>query len=238
MDEQLIALYHRHVATAFDRQLRLNDFLERHTDGQNWNYTISTATLEFGTQVQFEAHYLGSHAHPDNSWLWAWANPHLKLTAANRKLAKSVCALGSQTEVTAFSADRQFDLTPLFGDELSEHAAHIFGSVLGCELGYDAYYTIPFEHGRATALIRDDRLRLTEDFPINRILIVFPQVISALPVFDHKAALISYATAYRLTVTPVSDRLVITAAEGGELTATFDTQGRLADLKGFLGPTK
>src|SRR5438128_942509 len=102
----------------FDRQLRLAEFLEQNAGGANWGYTISTATLTFGSQVRFEAHDLGSHAHPDNSWLWAWNNPHLKLTPANRALAEAVRRLGQQTGIKEFLAERQFDLEPILSEDL------------------------------------------------------------------------------------------------------------------------
>jgi hypothetical protein len=237
VDERLLALYLRHVGMGFDRQLRLGEYLQQNAEGQEWGYTTSTATLTFGSNVRFEAHDLGSHADPDNSWLWVWNNPHLQLTPANHELAKAVRLLGSKTGIKVFSAKRQFDLGPLLGD-LSEHAAHVFGMVLGGELGYDAYYTMPFQHGRYTALIRDERLRFTEDYPISHILSVFPQTIGALPVYDHRAAFIAYAEAYHLTLTQEPDRIVATAPEGGELVAAFDGQRRLKELKGTVGPKK
>src|SRR5262249_7972088 len=100
VDQALLTLYHRHVAVAFDRQMRLADFLDRYeASGKPYVYTISTATLEFGDAVRFTALDLGSHADPDNSWLWAWCNPHLKLTTANRKLGKAVRDLGADAGI-------------------------------------------------------------------------------------------------------------------------------------------
>src|SRR5262249_7949703 len=126
MDEQLIALYHQHVAAAFDRQMRLADFLERKASGANWNYQVSTATLKFGPKVTFEAHALGSYADPDGSWMWDWLNPQLNLTPANLKLAKAVQRLGKKLGISAFTADRYFVVEPILGEELSEDAAYVF----------------------------------------------------------------------------------------------------------------
>src|SRR4051794_14669137 len=106
MDEQLIALYHRHVAAAYDRQMRLADFLEREAPGENWDYQISTATLRFGSRVSFAAHDLGSYADPDNSWMWVWCNPHLNLTPANREVAAAVQRMGQERGIPAFTATR------------------------------------------------------------------------------------------------------------------------------------
>src|SRR5690242_12884081 len=115
MDQALLALYNRHVGAAFDRQMRLADLLEREAGGEAWNYTISTACLEFGTSVRFEALNLGSHADPDNSWLWAWCNPHLNLTPANRELGEAVRKLGRDAGIVALVADRQVSCADLLG---------------------------------------------------------------------------------------------------------------------------
>src|SRR5262249_7437197 len=126
-------------------------------------------------------------------------------------------------------------LEPLLGPELVGHAAHVLGIVLGAELGYDAYYTVPYQGGRALVLIRDDRLQFTERHPLRRILTVFPQVISALPVFDHRAALANYAAAYGLTATDVPGGVKLTSGKD-ELTAQFDDHGRLTELSGTVTP--
>src|SRR5262245_10051969 len=144
MDQALLALYHRHVAAAFDRQMRLADFLEREeAAGKPFKYTISAATLVFDDAVSFSALDLGSHADPDNSWLWAWCHPHLKLTPANQQLGQAVRKLGQRAGVAAFSADRQVSCDDLLGPDVSPVAAHLFAAIVVGELGFDAYYTIP-----------------------------------------------------------------------------------------------
>src|SRR5262245_9648327 len=97
MDQALIALYHRHIAATFDRQMRFADFLDREkVSGSVYQFTTSTATLEFGSTVRFVALDLGSTADPDNSWLWAWSHPQLNLTPANRALGDAVHQLGEK----------------------------------------------------------------------------------------------------------------------------------------------
>ncbi len=49
MDQALLSLYHRHVAAAYDRQMRFADFLDKETvKGEPYEFTTSTATLKFG----------------------------------------------------------------------------------------------------------------------------------------------------------------------------------------------
>src|SRR5207253_6816997 len=92
MDEQLLSLYHRNVAMAFDRQLRLAEFLQRKAPKERPKYDITTATLAFG-KVTFEAPVLGSRQEHNNSWLWAWSDRNLKLTITNRALGDAVRVL-------------------------------------------------------------------------------------------------------------------------------------------------
>src|SRR5262249_43086439 len=158
-----------------------------------------TATLKFGSSVTFQAHDLGSHAEPDNSWMWVWCNPHLNLTPANQALGAAVRGLGKRLGIGAFSATSYFDVGPILGDDLGPVAADVFGIVGGGELGYNAYYTMPFENGRFTALLRDERLRCDEPYPLLRIATIFPQVTSGYPVLNHRSAFAGYLDWYGYT---------------------------------------
>jgi hypothetical protein len=234
VDEQLVALYHQHVAAAYDRQMRLGDFLDREAPGADWQYEVPTSTLSFGQTVKFTAHDLGSHATPDNSWLWAWCNPSVTPTPANRELGRAVQQLGERLGIPAFSAMQYFDVTPVLGEELGQIASHVFGIVIGGELGYHAYYTMPFEHGRFTALLRDERLRCNEPYPLLRISTIFPQVISSYPIFSHRAALLGYLDWYAFE--PQQDDSCVQVVENGDVVmrAEFDHLSRLTNLSGKL----
>ncbi len=233
MDEQLIALYHRHVASAFDRQMRWNDFLERKGTSGDWDYDTEAATLAFD-KLKFEAPLVGSHADHNNSWLWAWSDRNLKLTITNRALGDAVRVTAHRLGLHTLAAPG-FSLEPLLGADLIEHAPHILGIVLGRELGYDAYYTIPYKGGRGLALIRDKRLEFTEKHPLRRIVTVFPQMLGELPVFDHKTAFEEYAKDYGLTPIDVPGGVKLVQGKD-ELIATFDEQGRLTELEGTVQP--
>ncbi len=230
MDEQLIALYHRHVATAFDRNLRLAEFVAQKVGKVKAKYEVATAALAFGPALKFEAPLLGSHAHSNNSWLWAWANRNLKLTITNR-------ALGDLVRVTAHRlglpmlAHSGFSLEPLLGPELTPHAAEVLGVILSRELDFDAHHIAPEEGHDSAILVRDDRLKFPERYPLHRVQTVFPKVVAALPVFDHRAALADYARDYGLTATVMQGVLTITDGKG-TLTATFDDHDRLTKLEG------
>jgi hypothetical protein len=237
MDQGLIDLYHRHVAAAFDRQLRLGALLEQEAGGAAWQYTISKAKLTFGTNVEFTALDLGSHADPDNSWLWTWCNPNLNLTADNWELAHSVQKLGHNTGIAIFTADRQVSCEQWLGDDVSPVAAHAFAVILAGELGFDAYYTIPFTHGRSATLIRDKRLQAQVPDPAARIVSTFSQAISAFPILDHRAAFIAYAEWYGLTV---RQEPIVRVLSGRKelMIAEFDARNRLTKLNATISPSK
>ncbi len=230
MDEQLIALYHRHVATAFDRKLRLAEFVAQKAGRVKAKYDVATATLAFGPSLKFEAPLLGSHAHGNNSWLWAWSNRNLKLTLTNRALGDLVRVTAHRIGVPMF-AHAGFSLEPLLGDELTKHAAEVLGSILSRELDYDAHHIVSEDNYDSAILVRHDKLKFTERYPLHRVLTVFPKVVAALPVFNQRDALSEYARSYGLTVTAEHGSLKI--ADGkGELNATFDDHDKLTKLEG------
>jgi hypothetical protein len=229
MDEQLIALYHRHAAAAFDRRLRLAEFVAQKAGRVKAKYDVAAATLAFGPSLKFEAPLLGSHAHGNNSWLWAWSNRNLKLTLTNR-------ALGDLVRVTAHRigvpmlAHAGFSLEPLLGDGLTKHAAEVLGSVLSRELEYDAHHVVSEDSYDSTILVRHDKLKFNERHPLHRVLTVFPKVVAELPVFNQRDALSEYAKSYGLSVAAEHGTLKITDGKG-ELNATFDDHDKLTKLE-------
>lgn len=231
MDQQFLDLYHRHVAAAFDRQVRFADYLERKAPGEPWDFDTEAAVLTFGPKLTFEAPLVGSHADHNDSWMWSWANRNLRLSLTNRALGDTIRTLAHKAMVAEF-ARPAFPLEPLVGPDLTAHAPHVFGAVLVGELGYDAYFLAPYDAGRALLLIRDDRLRFAERHALARVLGVFPRVIQEFPIADHRAALSEYAKSYGLHVAEESGGVKMTGEGSGLLTATFDDRGRLATLQG------
>lgn len=230
MDEQLIALYHRHIATAFDRNLRLAEFVALKAEKVKWKYEVATAELVCGPKLKFEAPLLGTHARANDSWLWAWSNRNLKLTLTNRALGDLVRVTAHRLGLSMF-AHPGFSLEPLLGPELTKYAAVVLGAVLSRELEFDTYHIEKEKGYDSTILMRDDRLKTAERYALHRVLTVFPKVVKALPVFDHRAALTHFAQDYGLTANTLSGALTISDGKG-TLTATFDDRDRLTKLNG------
>jgi hypothetical protein len=229
MDEQLVTLFHRHAVTAYDRRLRFAEFVANKAPDEKWAYDVSTALLSFGPKLKFEAPVLGSHASSNNSWLWAWANRNLRLTITNRALGDLVRVTVHRVGVPAM-AGAGFSVEPLLGEKLTKHAADVFASILSRELEYDTYYTTLQAGYRSAILVRDDRLKFAERYPLHRVQTIFPKAVRALPITDARAALAHYARDYSLTVTELPDVLKISDGKG-ELLATFDNTNALKKLQ-------
>ncbi|MBX9669212.1 MAG: hypothetical protein K2X93_16425 [Candidatus Obscuribacterales bacterium] len=248
---QLISLFNQHICMSFDKQMRLAEWLEvsekkagggkkgllggkKGSKANSWNYTISTATLELGS-AKFTALSLGTFAFPDTTWFWTWHNPSSqKLTPENLQLRKSIESIGTKYGISAFSIPAYFKVDPFLGFAINEAAADIFAAITVGELGFDAYYKLPFEHGAGIAVIRDERLAFTEKKPVRRMLEIIPKTFMAITVPNHKEACISYARAYGLKCQEEGDTIKVNA-NGEELAATFDQLNRLIDLKASIG---
>jgi hypothetical protein len=236
VNQLLLDLYHRHVAAVFDRQMRLTDFLEANGGGDGWGYDVPSASLTFGEAVRFEAQLLGSFAEGNATWLWAWANRHLDLPPANATLANAVRGLEKVHGLPLFSSDEPIRCGEVLPEELIDTAAHVLGVVVAGELGYDAYYTLPYEGGRGVAVIRDARLRASEPYPLVRISSVFPQAIGGYPVLDHRAAFVAYVESYGFQAEEAGQEVCVRAAGAKVMTARFDELNRLVVLEGTVSP--
>jgi hypothetical protein len=235
MDQELIDLYLRHIAMAYDRQIHLSNYLDSQNCSGNWNYNVPTARLTLG-HLDFTALVIGSHSDHDNSWLWAWDNPHINLSDENRGLSVTVRELGERHGCASLTATGGIDCSEVMGEELSSSAAHVFAAIVSRGLGFHAYYTIPYEGGRAAAVIRDERLLENDPYPLIRISNRFAGAIGALPIHDHRAALIGYVTDNQLKLELDSPGEVRAVYGRDSLTAKFDEYNRLAEINSSTGP--
>jgi hypothetical protein len=237
MSQSLLELYHRHIGMAFDRQLRFADLCRERGIDPSWNYTVSTAELTLGGRAVYVAPLLGSHAEAENTWLWAWGNAHLNLPTVGRELAGSVRALATATGCAAFAQSDAVDCEAAFGDEQSEYTAHAMGAILSGLLGYDAYYTIPYTGGRAAALFRAPDLFGFGPPPLLALTSRFTQLVSAMPVPDHRAAFSGYAADLGVTLSSAGSVVTGNLAGEGSVTAEFDHLNRLSEMKSTLNPS-
>ena len=211
-----------HLPLAFDRQLLLAELIE----DLSWSYDVQSGILSFGDRFAWHAEVLGTESEESGTWLWAWANEASGIPEQQQGASLKLKALGEQHGITEFTEP----MVPL------AHAdGHAFASIaVGEGLG-KAYYRGPYEGGAAFLLINDERLQLQVDDPLQRILSVFPQAISAMELPDHREALRGYLEHYGLEPHEVEGSLVLIQDSQEVLRAEFDEHRRLRELKGTLG---
>lgn len=236
MKATLLDLFHRHVGMAFHRQLQFADCLESQSNDGSWRQTISTAELTLGGSLRYVAPYLGSYAEGNHSWLWAWNNPQFTLPESGHDLAGRVRILAMLTGSQAFASAGLLDADELFGEIVSEHTAHAMGAIICGLLKYDAYYTLPFAGGCGVVVFHEPALRTPDPHPLITLCSQFSQLISALPVPDHKAAFVGYSTDLGLTLEHSGSTVHGSLAGEGSVVAEFDNLNRLMELKSTLNP--
>lgn len=211
-----------HIPFAFDRQMLLADLI----GDLPWAYDLQTGILSFGGDYQWKAEVLGTESEETATWLWAWANEASNIAADQQAASLKLKALGEEHGIVELT-ERMIPL---------EHAdGHAFASIaVGEGLG-KAYYRGQYEGGAAFLLITDDDLQFQVNEPLQRILTVFPQVISAWELPNHRKALRGYLQHYGIEPEDQDGALLL--QEDGEvvLRAEFDEHGRLTKMEGTLG---
>jgi hypothetical protein len=221
MPETYSSLFHRHVAASFDKQLHLVDLVGE----LNWSFQKSTGLLSFGDHYHWHVSILGTEAYDSNTWLWAWANAASNLPAELLQAPLAMKDLGQRQQIAEFTTAQ----LPL--DEINGHLLSLIASGV-CNA--NGYYRGPYTGGTAFFIIQDENFPKRDTLPLARIPLVFPQVISALEIQNHKLAFLGYLQHYGLTGVEEGDRVVVMDAGQPVLTAAFDKQNRLTQLEGTI----
>ena len=190
-----------------------------------WAYDLQTGVLAFGYRFAWHADILGTESQESGTWLWSWANEGGNIPEQQQAASLKLKALGEEHGI----AELTEPVVPL------NHAnGHTFASIaVGEGLG-KAYYRGPYKGGAAFLLITDERLQLRVEDPLQRILTVFPQVISAMEIADHREALWGYLEHYGFEPEDDGDALLLREQGREVLRAEFDEHRRLRELKGTL----
>ncbi|MCA9178530.1 MAG: hypothetical protein KDB14_28915 [Planctomycetales bacterium] len=212
----------KHIPFAFDRQLLFADLI----GDLPWAYDLQTGALSFGNRFAWQAEVLGTESEETGTWLWAWVNKGSNITEQQQAASLKLKVLGEEHGI----AELTEPMVPL------DHAdGHVFASIAVGECLGKAYYRGPYEGGAALLLITDDKLQLQVDDPLQRILSVFPQAISAMEIADHREALRGYLEHYGFDAESEGNALLLRQQGQDVLRAEFDEHGRLRELKGTLG---
>ena len=195
------------------------------------------AALALGDSA-FTTRWLGTYSHHSGSWLWAWANPHLTMTADDAASAAILRACPAEPAADNGDSGNLFQnpadaaLLAQEGFKLDVAELHNLAAVICGLTGADAYYPGDYGDGIALLAIHDPRVAAAwrEDDTPARILGIIPQTISHF-VLDHRNVVRAYLVAkgYRLD----EDAAHIHAHRAdSRITATFDKEHRLGNLHG------
>jgi len=214
-------LFSQHVGAAFARQLAFADFL----GDRNWSLTLSTGKVCFGDDLEYPIQLLGSEAHNNNTWLWAWANRHISPAPQSMAAATALRRMGQDQGMDVFS-EPSFPLSAADGHSIALVASGINGRC--------CYYRGPYEGGAAFFLVTDVPETLLAPVPPERAISVITEVVSQFDV-DHRLMAKAFLASQEFTVSEQNQSLVASRPEG-QMTLSFDEQGRLTNIGGTIEP--
>ena len=181
----MTTLLEEYAALALDKQTTL----ERLTDtAAAWFVDQNIGQLTLGDE-HFTIHWLGTYSHHSGSWLWAWVNPHLTMTANDAAsadilrayIAPNAAAEGDDsTNLFQNPADTALLTQESFKLDVTE--LHNLAAVVCGLTGADAYYLGDYGDDIALLAIHDLRVAAAwrEDDSPARILSIIPQTINYL----------------------------------------------------------
>lgn len=189
----------------------------------NWNVDLSEGMISFGDQLTFPIQILGTFSHSSETFLWGWANTQSGIPENLLEQVMQLKAYGEQHQLSMFTTG-QFDA--------SVNDAHYIGLIASGMFGSSAYYVADYGSGALLVTIKSDVIdKVRTDAP-QRVLTVFPQLISLFEM-DHQQALASYLKAKAFEVS-IKDKELSATHNGSTIVATFDDLHRLASLNGSL----
>ncbi len=211
------------VAAAFERQLRLGDVVS----DRAWNFSMTDGTLSFakkgffGKILPLPVQILGTESEGSGTWLWSWANAASGIPENLLLTAHRLQDLGNQHGIPELVKGQ----LPL--DELDGHRVGTVASGLN---GRGAYYRCPYDGGAMFVYLPDVVLPKV-DYPAVRVTTVFPQVLDAYEVTDHRAALRGLLQALEFRLEEDSATSVVATHGKTSVQARFDDRGRMVTME-------
>ncbi len=212
-------LFLRYVAAAWDKQMALGDII----DARDWQFDMSAGILSFGDDLRYRIQIIGTESTLSHTWLWAWANDASGIPSTLLQAARQLKALGEQIRVAELTRPRLS-----LSDSLNGHVLSMIASGV-CEAR--AYYRCPYDNGAAFVLIDDPAFTTPVYNPTQRVSTQFPQLISNIPIDNHRMAFIHYLAFYNLKADITPETVTGQAADGQIITAAFDSDNRLHHLR-------
>jgi len=215
--------FQQHVAAAFERQLRLGDVLS----DRAWSFSLHDGTLSFarkgffGKLLPLHVQILGTESQSSDTWLWAWANEGSGIRENFLRIAHQFQELGNTPGIPEFVKGQ----LPL--DEVDGHQIGTLASGIN---GRGGYYRCPYDDGAMFVYLPDVVLPKVE-YPAVRVTTVFPQVIDAYEVTDHRAALRGLLASLDFRLEKDSPTEIAATFGKTSVHAHFDDQGRMVEME-------
>lgn len=210
-------LIERFGGNAFDKQI---DFGEVIGDN-NWNVDMTKGEISFGVNLVFPIQVLGTFSHSSETWLWAWANTQSGLPASVTQQSRQLKKYGEENQVDLLTIS-EFDATT--------NDLHLIGLIASGMFNSSGYYIADYGQGEMVVTIKSDEVDKMRKENHQRILTVFPQIISQFEM-NHKLALMNYLTDKGYNISESGENLAATK-NGNTITALFDEESRLTKLNG------
>ncbi|MBB6500197.1 DUF6882 domain-containing protein [Pedobacter cryoconitis] len=187
----------------------------------NWNADLKKGEVSFGENLVFPIQVLGSFSHSSQTWLWAWANKQLDCPEAFLQQALQLKKYGEDNNLNLLkNSDFEADINDL----------HLIGMIASGLFNSSAYYLADYGQGILVVTVKADAIEKNSKDDHIRVLTVFPELISTFEM-NHQTSLNNYLIQKNYSITNEGDTL--TATKNGEtITAEFDGQHRLTNLKG------
>ena len=171
-------LIERYGGIVLDKQLDFGELI----GSNNWNINIANEEISFGNNLIFTIQVLGTISHSSQTWLWAWANTKSGLSENVIQQALQLKKYGEDNEINILKNDTF---------EFSKEDLHKIGIIASGINNSSAYYICDYGQGAMVVTIKSDKVDKIKKENHNRILTVFPQLISQFET-NHNIALTNY----------------------------------------------
>lgn len=210
-------LLERYGGIALDKQIDLGTVI----GNNSWGVDLHKGTISFGEDLTFPMQALGTISHSSQTWLWAWANT---------KSGLSENIIEQSLQLKKYGEENEIDLLTNEKFEFSSEELHLIGMIASGMFNSSGYYIADYGQGAMLVTIKDSRFENVNSEAHQRILTVFPQLISLFEM-NHKSAFKNYlmAKGYKLTET---GNTIVGTKNSESVSGQFDEYSRLTNLNG------
>lgn len=210
-------LIERYGGIAFDKQIDVAELI----GANSWSLDMINCEISFGNNLVIPFQILGSFSRSSQSWLWAWANTKAEMASDS---------LNHALKLKKYGEDNNIDFLKIDHFEASNIDLHLIGLTASGMMKSSGYYIADYGKGAMVFTLKSDAIDKIAKNEHERILSVFPQLISDFDV-NHKTALKYYLEekGYKVSI----EKYKITGVKGiNQITAEFDKDSILTKLNG------